>query len=459
MGRILLLDKGASPVHPFKKPLARKGFSLVTAGTLKDAVAFIRDGIDLITVDPSFLPPKGLSRRFCRLVADIPVIFLAGPQGSRQNNTGLNGVYTAHVPSPLSFRDYLRCLKMLLKDKTRDEEIKTLRAQLMNRRKELAFYADIIKMSSSVTDARKGLNATLDTIRQMTGARACSLLFNDEPVFQVMPLAVSRKISKFTFSRSVGISGWVLEKGIPLTVHDVSQDRRFNAQADSFSNLKIRSLLCAPLKIKDRVVGILRAANKKDGTPFTDEDMNLLITAANYTSIALERTFLYEKLKNDELTNLFNVRHLDHALEMEIERALRYQSTFSLIFMDIDNFKSVNDKYGHLVGSRALIEVAHILQQNLRKVDVISRYGGDEFVIILPQTARDACLLVAERLRKVIEKNLFLRQQGFSIRITASFGIATFPSDAATKEELLRMADTAMYRGKFSTKNIVFSAR
>jgi diguanylate cyclase (GGDEF)-like protein len=127
--------------------------------------------------------------------------------------------------------------------------------------------------------------------------------------------------------------------------------------------------------------------------------------------------------------------------------------------MDMDNFKKINDRFGHLVGSRTLIEIAQLLQKNLRLVDIISRYGGDEFVIILPQTPRESSFLVAERLRKVIEKNVFLKQEDYSIRLTASFGVASFPDDARNKEELLDIADKAMFRGKFSTKNIVFEAK
>jgi diguanylate cyclase (GGDEF)-like protein len=125
--------------------------------------------------------------------------------------------------------------------------------------------------------------------------------------------------------------------------------------------------------------------------------------------------------------------------------------------MDIDNFKKVNERFGHLTGSKVLIEMSRVLKRNLRKVDIITRYGGDEFVIILPQTPKESGMYVAERLRRVIEKYIFLKK-GNPLHLTASLGVASFPDNANNREELLKIADNAMYRGKFSTKNVVFAA-
>ena len=175
-----------------------------------------------------------------------------------------------------------------------------------------------------------------------------------------------------------------------------------------------------------------------------------------------EQAFLYKKIEKitvtDDLTGLYNIRFLNRSIEIEIERSLRYGSMFSLIFLDIDNLKKVNERFGHLAGSKVLIETAGLLQDNLRKVDVIIRYGGDEFVIVLPQTPIEAGFLVAERLRKIMEKNIFLKKEPSPINMTASFGVASFPENADSKEALLKLADKTMFRGKSSTKNVVFAA-
>ncbi len=160
----------------------------------------------------------------------------------------------------------------------------------------------------------------------------------------------------------------------------------------------------------------------------------------------------------DDLTGLYNIRFLNQSLDIEIERSRRFGSMFTLIFMDIDDLKKVNDRFGHLTGSKVLIETASVLQENLRKVDIIIRYGGDEFVIIMPHATKESGFLVADRLRKTIEERVFLKNDHHPVRITASFGIASFPVNAKDKEELLMIADKALYHGKFSTKNVVLAA-
>ncbi|MBI5664206.1 MAG: diguanylate cyclase [Nitrospirae bacterium] len=190
--------------------------------------------------------------------------------------------------------------------------------------------------------------------------------------------------------------------------------------------------------------------------------LNIKALRDENSALKAEVTAKQEKIEEisltDDLTGLYNIRFLNQSIDIEMERSHRFGSIFSLIFMDIDDLKKVNDRFGHLTGSRVLIETAHVLQENLRKVDIIIRYGGDEFVIIMPQTSKDSGFMVANRLRKTIEERVFLKDEKHPVRITASFGIASFPVNAKNKEELLVIADKALYHGKFSTKNVVFAA-
>jgi two-component system cell cycle response regulator len=162
---------------------------------------------------------------------------------------------------------------------------------------------------------------------------------------------------------------------------------------------------------------------------------------------------LQQKTVQDDLTTAFNRRYLDAYLDEELERDRRYGRTFSILFFDLDHLKDVNDRHGHLAGSRALREVAQLIQSKLRKSDRIFRYGGDEFVVTLPETGAEGALRVAHRLRRAVRSHHFLAAEGLVVTLTASFGVATFPHDGSSQEELIRTADQAMYRVKTHTRD------
>jgi diguanylate cyclase (GGDEF)-like protein len=321
----------------------------------------------------------------------------------------------------------------------------------------------ITSILSTSSDLNKDLISVMRKIKVFTGAEAWSLHITDDLFYKKIGLKKSINIKTFRHSKDAGITGMVLGERVPVIVRDTSKDKRFNKEADGFNKLKVRSLICSPLKVKDGITGVLRLINKRRENSFSDEDLKLLVSISHTIAMIFEQAFLYRKIDEvtvtDDLTGLYNIRFLNRSIEMEIEMSQRYGSLFSLIFLDIDNLKKVNERFGHLAGSRVLIETARLLQDNLRKVDVTIRYGGDEFVIILPQTSIEGGFLVAERLRKIIEKYKFLKNENTPINMTASFGVASFPGNADSKEALLKLADKAMFRGKFSTKNVVFAAK
>ena len=155
----------------------------------------------------------------------------------------------------------------------------------------------------------------------------------------------------------------------------------------------------------------------------------------------------------DDCTALYNARHLKFVLDAEIYRSTRYGHEFSVIFIDLDHFKQVNDVYGHLVGSKLLWMIGDILKSNLRLIDYAFRYGGDEFVVLLPQTSKANALRVARRVRDLLNSKVFFSEENLNIKVTASFGVATFPGDGRSHREILRWADEAMYLVKNTTRN------
>ena len=190
-----------------------------------------------------------------------------------------------------------------------------------------------------------------------------------------------------------------------------------------------------------------------DFGPFKKNIRFLLEQSARAFQNAENYTLAKDMLFIDDLSGLFNHRYLEVALDRELKRAERYASHLAVLFMDLDSFKKVNDTHGHLVGSRVLREIGDLLKKSTREVDVVIRYGGDEYTIILVETGSETAGIVAERIRSQVEAHPFLASEGYNIRLTCSIGYACCPEDTMSKQELLDMADQAMYVGKAGGKN------
>ena len=191
----------------------------------------------------------------------------------------------------------------------------------------------------------------------------------------------------------------------------------------------------------------------------TKETEAFLGQVANQSYIVMENSRLFERVRNlsvrDSLTDLYNHRHSIELVEHELQRVGRYQEAFSVLMIDLDHFKRVNDEHGHPVGDAMLRELARVLRDTLRAVDAVGRYGGEEFVAILPHTNNEEARLTGERVRKRIEDHTF-RMGDRTVRITASVGVATYPSEKAdSATSLVSEADRALYRAKEAGRNRV----
>jgi diguanylate cyclase (GGDEF)-like protein len=196
----------------------------------------------------------------------------------------------------------------------------------------------------------------------------------------------------------------------------------------------------------------------------TEQELFFLQALCDYAAISIENAKAVEKIQEltitDDCTGLFNARHLHKTLETEVYRSARFGYQFSVIFIDLDHFKQVNDTHGHLVGSRLLAEVGYLIKAQLRLIDFAFRYGGDEFVVLLPQTTKDQAVVVATRLRESLRAGTFCSDMGLKLTLRASMGLATFPNDAQTPQEIIRQADEMMYMVKNSTRdNIGIASR
>ncbi|OIP35531.1 MAG: hypothetical protein AUK27_04230 [Deltaproteobacteria bacterium CG2_30_66_27] len=245
----------------------------------------------------------------------------------------------------------------------------------------------------------------------------------------------------------------------PKVVHADTLNASAPDAADFLAENRI--LLSVPFDLApgSRLYAVLGLRGTPDAEVLNSPLLNFFQRQARLALINAERGAQAQSLIYiDDLTKLYNGRYLNVVLDREMKRSERYRNFFCVLFMDIDFFKRVNDAHGHLVGSRVLVEVGAVLRACVRDSDTVVRYGGDEFVVLLVETNADEAMFVAERMRKMIEAETFAKEASLGIRLTISIGIAAFPEHATTKQTLLNLADQAMYRGKESTRNVVYLA-
>jgi diguanylate cyclase (GGDEF)-like protein len=254
------------------------------------------------------------------------------------------------------------------------------------------------------------------------------------------------------------IAKWVMSRGQEFAAPDLKRDSRL-------ADPTVGAVLAFPLSCRGRRVGALIALDRAPSareprlSPTMLRAVRILLEPA---SVALDNALLLKRAEalsvTDDLTHLYNSRYLNLVLRRETKRASRSGRPLSLLFIDLDGFKGVNDTHGHLFGSRALVEAAAVIRQSARETDVVSRFGGDEFALVLPDTGGEGAFAVGERIRERIAAHKFLAADGLDIHLTGSVGVATLPDVAASAEELVQAADKAMYQVKESGKNGIQAA-
>ena len=255
----------------------------------------------------------------------------------------------------------------------------------------------------------------------------------------------NNEISCRSFKPGEGIAGRVFMTSQPMIVNNIREDDLFIKSETSY----VRSIACIPMVVYSDVIGVINVTNKKKGKEFTDEDVEMLKAVADQAAVAVNKAQLWDMAVTDSLTGLYVRRYFMVKLQEEIHRAERYNKPLSVVMVDLDRFKKINDTYGHDAGDRALKTISQFFQKNIRDIDAIGRYGGEEFVMLIPDADKKAAFCLAERLRKELAK---VKLEDLP-PITISLGIATYPSDGTDIEELIKKADAAMYEAKRKGRN------
>lgn len=277
----------------------------------------------------------------------------------------------------------------------------------------------------------------LELVGQVNAPESEALAMEDEPQSSLL---VQAAVS----GRSINISG-----------RAVLTDTRYRDSG-------FQAVMCLPLYTRARMFGVLEVATRRPDKVFRAQDLEFAEKFAASLAVALANASSFANAERlcqiDDLTQLYNARYLYQALESELKRSRRYKFPVSVIFLDLDGFKLVNDTNGHLCGSATLTEVANLMMGLVRETDIVARYGGDEFVIVLPETPAERAVTIAERIRKQIEAHIFKGGGDSEIYLTASFGVASYPEHASSPAALIRCADKAMYTAKEYNKNQVVLA-
>jgi diguanylate cyclase (GGDEF)-like protein len=318
-------------------------------------------------------------------------------------------------------------------------------------------FVNMIESTSSLTDRKLGVSRFINKISSYIRAEECILYLPGEESAMLQRAYSTgniKDIDLFEQHANNSIVEKVWNSGAPYLNNNYSFELRVPFSKES---VFIRSILCYPLMRKGEKVGVIELINKVTGI-FTLDDQKLIKMMMDPLVVAIQTSDRFENSERltitDDLTKLYNYRYLMKYLDADIKRCLRYKKKVSLLFIDIDGFKQINDTFGHLAGSQALAEMGQVFKRIVRETDVVGRYGGDEFVIVLPETPLNGAMIIAERIRKKVEECEFVTQN-LSIRLTVSLGVANCPKHTLTAEGLIKKADAAMYRAKELSKNSI----
>ena len=325
---------------------------------------------------------------------------------------------------------------------------------------EITIFHDVAKALTSSLDLDSILQTIMEKMAEYFRPDTWSLLMVDEQrnelYFAIAVGSAAEALKNVRLKVGEGIAGWVAKHGERLIVPDVMTDPRFAKRIDEMTRWETRSIICVPLRSKHRVLGVIQLVNV-DMRGFSDQEVFFLQSLCDYAAIAIENARSVEKIQEltitDDCTGLYNARHLYKTLETEVYRSSRFWYEFSVLFIDLDHFKQVNDTHGHLIGSKLLAEIGYLIKAQLRLIDYAFRYGGDEFVVLLPQTGKDAALVVGCRLRDSLRASMFCQDEGLNLNVRASIGLATYPHDAKTPHDIIRQADEMMYVVKNTTRD------
>ncbi len=454
-GNILLVDDDEFFRVRYSDVLREVGYNVVTASNGEFALDIITNGaIDLVITDLVMPGIDGLAvlEGARQRNALIDVIMVTGHITIESAITALKSGAFDYISKPVNDDVLLHTVNSCFEKKYLLEENQEIRQSLK--------LFEVSWAVSKTLEEERLHETSLDAILQIIPSDAGAFVKYDA-VQKLLRIKALRHIDKKEAARLLRLLkshlGAELHTLRDITVIAADECQEEKAEFGAFS-----AALIVPIGNAARPAGFILILKNKGSEVWGLKERRRASFVAEHISIAYENARKYEAAQQlifvDSLTNLYNSKYLHKILDKELQRSSRLKLPVSLLFIDIDNFKNVNDNNDHLVGSRILVEVGAVLLQCVREVDTVIRYGGDEYVVILVDAGYEHALVIAERIRATIEKNKFQHEEGLDIGLTVSIGISTYPVHTRDKRELIRIADRAMFKAKDASKNCVFLA-
>lgn len=331
---------------------------------------------------------------------------------------------------------------------------------------ELIACLEIGKTLTATRNHKKIFEHIMKCGSRIIKAQHWSLLIKDEQTgnlsFEIVVGADKTLFDPIILGPTEGIAPYVAETGEPMFVSDVNQEPLFNSKVDMKTGFVTRSIVCVPLSIRGSIIGVIEIVNIEDMEFFSQKNYPILSILADYAAIAIDNSKYFEKMQKisitDEYTGLSNARFMHQYLDDFFLDARSHKRNIAAIFMDMDNFKSIVDHYGHMDGSELLKTVGTFLASFIKDKGILIKYGGDEFIILLPDKNSAEAYTLAEELSSQLKETAFPINKDEMVHVSASYGIASSPDNASDKKNLLIAADNALFKAKKIHKSSIFVA-
>lgn len=473
--RILVADDSAPVVNLLSKMLAGAGFSVLDARDgLETVQKAMTEEVDLVILDVNM--PRLNGYQVCRLLKsepatrELPVVMLTSRDKAADRFRGMQTGADHYLTKDAPPGELLELVRTVLAPSTRAvrprsragaptpvDLLSRVNDLLDHKLYEATILSEIGRVARSLVQPEDTFASVMGLVGRVVDFTVGGMAFPDVDTLE-MAFYLARPVSPAVVEEAKGrLQEAVTRRGAPFTN---VRTRVVGPPAESGGEPEaaLGAFACFPV-LTDRAVAGTLALSGRAVSRLDPDAERFLGTVANLAHIVVENSRLFERVRNlsmrDSLTDLYNHRHSTDLVSNEVLRVGRYQESFSILMFDVDHFKDINDRHGHPAGDAVLRELARLIKDTLRTVDAVGRYGGEEFIAILPHTAYDEARLTAERVRVAVASRTF-RAGATSILVTVSVGVATYPSEKVdSPNTLIREADLALYRAKQGGRNRV----